>query len=267
MATQIEIILLKDFSLLGKAGEVATVQLDYAKNYLFPNGIAKKIKAEDVEKIIYEKKRQKREEQKKNSGTVKSSLYVFNNPDNAYVSKRNQLGRIPPLTFRIKMREDIREKISWKWYPTNRLNNLPAGDRYVIIHYRGKSYFSTYNYLQKLRLRNCHSPLIVDGSNLGWKDGKPATDPIFYLYDYIADKSEKFFFPLIWTFDKSFRRKLTKTEKRELKEFCSWSGTIIVDYADKEIFKLAKKYRTRFIFSMDHFKEYHTENFTRITFR
>jgi hypothetical protein len=97
--------------------------------------------------------------------------------------------------------------------------------------------------------------------------GRPAIDPIFYLYDYISDKSEKFFFPLIWAFDKSFRRKLTKTEKRELDEFCSWFGTTTVDYADKEIFKLAKIYKTHFIFSQDHFKEYHMEYFTRITFR
>lgn len=267
MAIQIEVLLLKNFSLLGKAGEVTKVQSDYAKNYLIPNGIAKRIGTTEAERLRSIKKKEEREQQKNISETAGKKLFVFNNPENAYVSKRESIGRTLPFTFKIKMRNDHQETVRWKWYPTNRLNNLPAGDRYVLIQYRGKSYFATYNYLQKLRIRRCHSPLIVDGSNLGWTDGKPATDPVFYLYDYIADKSEKFFFPLIWAFDNSFRRKLTKTEKRELKEFCSWAGTTTVDYADKEIFQLAKKYGTRFIFSMDHFKEYHTEYFMRISFR
>jgi hypothetical protein len=168
MATQINIILLKNFSLLGKAGDITKVRSNYAKNYLFPKGIAEKIESDTAEKLKKNRKREKREEElKKVSEFSKESLYVYNNPENAFVSKNKLMGWMPPLSFRVRLGDEHREQISWRWYPTNRLNNLPAGDRYVVIKYRGKSYFGTFNYLQKLRIRNCYCGWLQSGMDCG----------------------------------------------------------------------------------------------------
>jgi len=267
MSSKISVLLLKDFALLGRKGELVDIESDYARSYLLPNGIVKQIKDKQLIERLKEKQQvQKKRGQSSLSEQSKALLYKYNDPT-ATAESHSILGKLPPMSFRIHFRHEKIEQMAWEWYPSHRLNRLPAGYKYVILIYKGRKYLGTFHYLQQLLMRRIHSPLIIDGSNLGWVKGKPAMDPIFDLYDYIADKSDKFFFPFIWAFDKSFRRKLSKTERRELTEFCTWSGTKIVDYADEEIFKLAKKFHTRYIFSQDHFRQYHTENFTRITYR
>ncbi|MFW6263815.1 MAG: hypothetical protein ACOC34_07275 [Thermotogota bacterium] len=267
MSTKMCVILLKDFALLGRKGELVEIERNYAHSYLLPEGIVKQITDRSVAKRLKEKQKdQHRKEQSTLSEQAKARLYRYNEPA-ATNEGCSIIGKLPPMTFRVHFNHSHMEKIAWEWYPSHRLNRLPAGYKYVILRYKGQKYLATFHFLQQLLLRRIHSPLIIDGSNLGWVKGRPAMDPIFDLYEYIADKSEKFFFPFIWAFDKSFRRKLSKTERRELNEFCTWSGTRIVDYADEEIFKLAKRYHTRYIFSQDHFRQYHTEYFTRISYR
>lgn len=260
------VLLLKDFALLGRQGELIDIESDYAKSYLLPNGIVKQVTDKQLAKRLKEKQK-KRNKMIHTSLSEQSKALLYQYADPTGTVEKRIMGKLPPMTFRIHFRYAETAKLSWEWYPSYRLNRLPAGYKYVILMYRGRKYLGTFHYLQQLLMRRVHSPLVIDGSNLGWVKGKPAMDPIFDLYDYIADKSDKFFFPFIWAFDKSFKRKLSKTEQKELNEFCSWSGTKIVDYADEEIFKLAKKYRTKYIFSQDHFKQYHTEYFTRITYR
>jgi len=267
MSSKISVVLLKDFALLGRKGELVEIEKDYARSYLLPKGIVKQITNNDIALRLKEKEKYRK--QKKDSALSEQSkalLYKYNDPA-AGNEGSSILGRLPPMSFKVHFRHAEAERMGWEWYPSHRLNRLPAGYKFVILLYKGRRYLGTFHYLQQLLFRRVHSPLIIDGSNLGWVKGRPAMDPIFDLYDYIADKSEKFFFPFIWAFDKSFRRKLTKTERRELSEFCTWSGTKIVDYADEEIFKLAKKHHTKYIFSQDHFRQYHTEYFTRITYR
>ncbi len=267
MSSKISVVLLKDFALRGMKRDLIYNDKDYANSYLLPQGIVKHIKDKQLIKHLKEKQQvQKRREQSGLSEHSKALLYKYNDP--AVITEGNPiLGKLPPMSFRVHFKNTDGGRMSWEWYPSHRLNRLPAGYKYVILLYKGRKYLGTFHYLQQLLMRKVHSPLIIDGSNLGWVKGRPAMDTIFDLYDYIADKSEKFFFPFVWAFDKSFKRKLSKTEKRELNEFCNWSGTIIVDYADEEIFKLAKRYHTRYIFSQDHFRQYHTEYFTRITYR
>ena len=267
MSSKICVVLLKDFALLGRKGELLEIESDYARSYLLPKGIVKQVTDKNTVIRLKEKiKDQKKEKQTSLSETSKALLYKYNDPS-AGSERQSVLGKLPPMKFRVHFKNSHTEKMSWEWYPAYKLNRLPAGYRFVSLTHKGRQYLGTFHYLQQLLIRRVHSPLIIDGSNLGWVKGKPAMDPIFDLYEYIADKSEKFFFPFIWAFDKSFKRKLPKTERRELTEFCAWSGTKVVDYADEEIFKLAKRYHTKYIFSQDHFKQYHTEYYTRITYR
>jgi len=263
----IKIILLKDFALLGYKGEIVQVPQEYAHSYLFPSGVAADIQdSETVNELQEEFARENKLKDQKLSTEAKESLYRYNSPIDNTRDKR-PLGKLPPMNFRVHFMNGTSEKMRWEWYPPHRLGRLPAGYKFVLLSFRGRRYLATFHYLQTLSLRKVHSALIVDGSNLGWSQGRPSMDPIFDLYEYICDKSEKFFFPFIWAFDRSFKRKLTKTEKKELVEFCSWSGTKIVDYADEEIFRMAKVYNTNYIFSQDHFNQYHTENYTRISYR
>lgn len=267
MATRMNVVLLKDFALLGKKGEFVEIESDYAKSYLLPEGIAKQMNDMSMIELLKEKQKlRQKERQQTLSEASKALLYQYNDPV-AAMENHPIIGKLPPMNFSVHFLHDQKHQMNWEWYPTHRLNKLPAGYKFVVLQYKGSRYLGTFLYLRQLMIKKVHSPLIVDGSNLGWVNGKPAMDPIFDLYEYIANKSEKFFFPFIWAFDKSFKRKLSKTESRELSEFCSWAGTKIVDYADVEIFKLAKKYRTKYIFSQDHFKQYHTDFFTRITYR
>jgi len=267
MSSTISVVLLKDFALLGRKGELVRVEKDYVHSYLLPHGIVKEITDQQVAKQIKEKQKARRTKIPKSmSEQSKALLYQYNDP--TVITEGNPiLGRLPPMNFYAYFRHSQREKMAWEWYPSHRLNRLPAGYKFVILIHKRRRYLGTFHYLQQFLMRRIHSALIIDGSNLGWVKGKPAMDPIFDLYDYIADKSEKFFFPFVWAFDQSFKRKLSKTEKRELSEFCTWTGAKIVDYADEEIFKLAKRYHTKYIFSQDHFKQYHTEHFIRITYR
>lgn len=261
------VILLRDFALLGKKGDFVEIESDYANSYLIPEGIVKQITDKSMIMELKEKQKlRQKERQQALSEDSKALLYQYNDPA-AVLENHPIMGKLPPMDFSVHLRHAQKQQMSWEWYPPHRLNRLPAGYKFVILQYKGTRYLGTFHYLQQLMIRKVHSPLIIDGSNLGWVKGKPAMDPIFDLYEYISDKSEKFFFPFFWAFDKSFKRKLSKTEGRELSEFCSWGGTKIVDYADVEIFKLAKKHRTKYIFSQDHFKQYHTEFFTRITYR
>jgi len=272
MPGKINVVLLKDFAVLGSEGDLASVNKGYAKRYLIPKGIVKIITEEEKEAIAKEKNIRKQKEEKaflaENSSRFKAvnALYVYNTSAKEG-NKLPYIGHIPPMRFKIKSGRDRQETVAWKWYPTNRLANLPGDQRFVVVKYKKERFFCTFQYLKAMRMRRVSAPMIVDGSNLGWYSGQPSMDPIFYLYQYIAEESEQFFFPLIWAFDKSFKRKLTKTEKREFNEFKNWSGVRVVDYADTMIFKLAKRFNTKYIFSNDHFKEYHTEHFVRISFR
>jgi len=267
MSQKINVVLLKDFALLGRKGELIEIESDYARSYLLPKGIVKQITDKNTANRLKKKQSNRNSViQPSLSEQSKALLYTYNDPA-ASSDGRPILGKLPPMTFCVHFKHSQTRKMSWEWYPSYRLNRLPAGYKFVILNYKGHKYLATFHYLRQLLIRKVHSALIIDGSNLGWVQGKPAMDPIFDLYEYIADKSDKFFFPFIWTFDKSFKRKLSKTESRELSEFCAWSGTKIVDYADEEIFKQAKRFHTKYIFSQDHFKQYHTEYFTRITYR
>lgn len=263
----IKIILLKDFALLGYKGEIVQVQEEYAHSYLFPNGVATDTQDK---KMVYELQEELEHKNKAKeyalSREAKEALYRYNAPSNG-MGYKISLGKLPPMSFKVYFMNGRSEKIRWEWYPPHRLSKLPADYKFVLLFFKGRRYLATLHYLQTLTMRKVRSALIVDGSNLGWTQGRPSMDPIFDLYEYISNKSEKFFFPIIWAFDRSFKRKLTKTEKKELAEFCSWSGTKVVDYADEEIFRMAKVYNTGYIFSQDHFNQYHTENYTRISYR
>ncbi len=265
MSTSIKIYLLKDFSILGENGSIVEVDLKYARNYLFPKKIAREATLSD----IVEKKRSISIGKKENKLTLKGrgNLDKYLKNHSLSDTRGRFIEKVPDFSNFFRNHESSREKFSWRWYEANRLSLLPYGPKYVTIKYRKNEYLATYTYLKALISRKTKSPIIVDGSNLGWYNGYPSLDSVFSLFGYLAVESNQFFFPIIWVFDNSFRRKLTEGEKRSFDEFKRWSGVKIVDYADKEIFRLAKIFGTKYLFSNDHFKEYHTDGFVRISMR
>jgi len=258
MSSNVKVFLLRNFGVLGKKGKVVEVNGKYAKDFLYPNKIAREASVKDTDDTNYLKEKRKDE---------RISIERYLTRETMQKGKRAYTGKIPEFNNFFKNAEGEKEKITWSWYPTNRLNLLPYGPRYVKIKYKKQEYTGTFVYLNSLLRRRVKASIIVDGSNLGWYNGYPSLDPIFSLYNYLARDSDQFFFPVIWVFDNSFRRKLTSGEKVSYDEFKSSDGVKTVNYADKEIFQMAKKYDTRYLFSNDHFKEYHMKGFVRISMR
>jgi len=260
MASNIKVQLLRDFSVLGKRYAVIKVNKKYAHDYLIPKGIANEIlTAHDL----------KEDESQQNTLSERNlSVTVFSKKSGVHTYIARRITERPPeekLRICIGINADP-ERISWEWLPANKLSFLPYGERYVIINFRKQKYLATFNYLKKLPVRKIKAPIVVDGSNLGWYKGFPEMESVFSLFSYLANDSAQFFFPVFWVFDRSFRRKLGDADKRVFDEFKNWAGVKIVDYADREIFRTARKVSTRFIFSNDHFKEFFKGDFFRISF-
>ncbi|HPE67736.1 MAG TPA: bL9 family ribosomal protein [Thermotogota bacterium] len=258
MSSHVSIYLLKDFPVLGKKGNVVRVPRKYANHFLVPRKIARKIEPGNTpppplpQELPAGRTPQQVLPSRKKSRDVSASFPT----------------QLPPVSFPVSFRHGgEKEWVRWEWYPAHRLAYLPGGGRFVLIRFRKKTYFATFSYLQALVRRKIRAPLIVDGSNTGWVNGFPSLDPIFLVYDYIARDSEQFFFPLVWVFDTSFRRKLCPSERNTLDEFSRWWGVRVVGYADRMIFQMAREYGTRFLFSDDRFQEFFTEDYTRISFR
>lgn len=62
--TMVKLILLQDVEKLGKAGEVISVKDGYARNYLFPKGIALLATEQNLKAVEVEKKRKAEAQQK-----------------------------------------------------------------------------------------------------------------------------------------------------------------------------------------------------------
>lgn len=262
MAAKVWVQLLKDYHVVGRKGQIVEVERGFAEGYLIPNRIGKKTYAS----------RQNRPSH--HLDTPPQAPVVFNHAE-LYPKKRplpyellQKMQRLPPSQFAVFFSgEQKREKVRWEWVEPRKLNLYPPGERFLWIWYRRRKYLASLTYLKALKSRKIRNALIVDGSNVGWTYGYASIEPLFSIFSYIAQDSEQFFFPLVWVFDRSFRRKLTRADRSVFDEFTYGTDSRIVDYADKEIFGLTKEYETPFVFSDDRFGEYYTRNIVRIGFR
>lgn len=76
MSKKVEVILLKDLKSKGKMGEIISVLEGYARNYLFPNGIAKIANEQAIKEMEAQKKAEaiREENQKKEAENIASMI-------------------------------------------------------------------------------------------------------------------------------------------------------------------------------------------------
>ncbi len=262
MARKLRIQLVQDYPVVGRKGQIVEVEKRYAEKYLIPSKIAVKTqKSEDGYPFV----------PVKSSSKHNNERFFLTNRQNLSppiheVLRKTQ--RMPPASFHITPYADrTRMEVYWEPIEPRKLLLFPQGDRFAWIHFRREKYLANFRFIQALRRRKIRSPLIIDGSNVGWFHGSASVSPLFSVFSYIADHSEQFFFPLIWVFDRSFRNHLPGSEKPTFDEFTRGSGCRTVEYADRLIFRLTKEYQTPYVFSDDRFGEYYTRNIIRISFR
>jgi hypothetical protein len=254
MSARVSIFMLKDFPVIGKKGTVHAVSKKYAQEYLLPKKIAKIVPQGTTPEV----------QQNQISHQFCRSHLVIDKKKESYSFLKKDL-RLPRSQFFLKNPQYMPiQSISWEWIDPRRLRFLPRGEIYVKIAYAREEYLGTYDYLKSLSVRCVKNSLVIDGSNIGWSSGFPSIRSVFDAYDYIAKRSEQFFFPLYWVFDRSFRKQLRWGEQKIFDEFCRYSGVRTVDYADREIFETAKKKKTPYIFSNDRFKEFFVDDYIRI---
>src|SRR6056297_2593354 len=103
MSTKLSVILLKDFALLGKKGELIEIEKEYAQSYLLPKGIVKQITdRQTVNSLKNKQKERHRQAQKKLSESAKALLYQYNDPT-ARSDTRSVSGKMPPMSLRINL--------------------------------------------------------------------------------------------------------------------------------------------------------------------
>jgi hypothetical protein len=254
VSARVCIRLLKDFPVLGKEGTVHVVTKKYADQYLLPEKIAVIVPITTV----YEPSGPP-------SPKIRPMLKLGDLKTGGFEASMREL-RLPPMRFFLKTTPDLPiQSVSWEWVEPGRLRLLPQGNIYVKIEYAKHRYLATLEYVQSLASRKVRKPIIVDGSNVGWLSGEPSVSGLFEVYYYIAKRSDQFYFPLLWVFDRSFRRVLKWGEKKIFDEFCRYAGVKVVDYADREVFETAKSLKTPYILSNDRFKEFFTEGYIRIS--
>ncbi len=253
MSARVCVRLIKDFPVLGKEGTVHVVTKKYADQFLLPEEIAIIVPVNTVF-----------EPSPKPTQRLRPLLKLTDLLTDCQSVSRREL-KLPLMRFFLKTAPNLPiQSVSWEWVEPGRLRLLPHGNIYVKIDYAKRTYLATLEYLQSLSFRRVRKPVVVDGSNVGWLSGEPSVSGLFEVYYYIAKRSDQFYFPLYWVFDRSFRRVLKWGEKSIFDEFCRYAGVKTVDYADREIFETAKSVKTPFILSNDRFKEFFTEGYTRI---
>ena len=253
MSARVCVRLLKDFSVLGKAGTVHVVTKKYADEYLLRENIARIVPINTIYKPAQTLEPQ-----------VRPTLGIGDLKTTPVEISTKGLN-LPPMRFRLKTAGDLPiQTVSWEWVEPGRLRLLPRGNIYVKIAYGKRSFLATLEYLKSLTSRKVRKPVVIDGSNVGWSSGEPSVLGLFDVYYYIAKRSDQFYFPMYWVFDRSFRRTLWWEEKKIFDEFCRYAGVKVVDYADREVFEMAKSVKTPYILSNDRFKEFFTEGYVRI---
>jgi hypothetical protein len=262
MARKLLIQLVQDYPVVGRKGQIVEVERRYAEKFLIPRKIAEKTqKVKDEYPFTPVKSSSKQ----KNERFFVSSKQNLSLPIGEVLRKTQ---RMPPASFHITpFADQKRMRVFWEPIEPRKLLLFPQGDRFAWIHFRREKYLANFQFIQALRRRRIRSPLIIDGSNVGWFHGSASVSPLFSVFSYIAEHSEQFFFPLVWVFDRSFRKHLPRSEKPTFDEFTSGSGCRTVEYADRLIFRLTKEYQTPYVFSDDRFGEYYTRNIIRISFR